>query len=57
MRHAADILEFQFLIGRLVTAKDMRHAADILEFQFLIGRLVTLKLEKLMGFAYGFNSS
>ena len=33
--------EFQFLIGRLVTAELEKVSAELMEFQFLIGRLVT----------------
>ena len=34
-------MRFQFLIGRLVTAKQPGRAGGLFWFQFLIGRLVT----------------
>ena len=50
-------IEFQFLIGRLVTQFRPDEELVELAFQFLIGRLVTSKKAFGYGYEKGFNSS
>ena len=48
---------FQFLIGRLKTARSQLESWRTFSFQFLIGRLKTVPEAETCGIAWSFNSS